>query len=103
MEKRTMNRRSVWALAAGATVLAASGAFADLFGGGNVGMLQDEGARVQLLGRVRSADRDFFVLAVKNMTFRVSAERREITSHQEVREGDRVRVFGDMLGGDRII
>jgi len=94
----------VWALAGAATVLAAASAFADpFFGAGtNVSMLQDDGAKVQLFGRVRSAERGSFVLAVRGMTFHVSAQRREVTSRQDVREGDRVRVFGDMLGGDHI-
>lgn len=98
-----MNRRHLWALAAGTAVLTGTGAHAQLLGAqSGPSMLSDDGARVQVLGRVRSADANSFVLVAKNMTYRVQATRRDVTSRQDVREGDRVRVFGDLVAQDRI-
>ena len=98
-----MNRRSVWAVAGLTTALIATGALAGSFGtGGAVSALSEDGARVQMLGRVRSADRESFTLTVKNMTFRVMADKSEVATRQNIREGDRVRVFGSLIAADRI-
>jgi len=98
-----MNRRHVWALAAATAATMGTGAYAQLLGAqSGPSMLTEDGVRVQVFGRVRSADASSFVLVAKNMTSHVQATRRNGTSRQDVREGDRVRVFGDLTAQDRI-
>lgn len=98
-----MKKQNVWAVAAAAAAVIGTGASAQLLGAqSGASMLTDDGVRVQVFGRVRSADANSFVLVVKNMTYRVQATRRNVTSRQDVHEGDRVRVFGDLIAQDRI-
>lgn len=97
-----MKRINVWAIAV-AALASASVVYAQL--PEKFGITQKEdGARIQAVGRVRDVDpqRATFTLRVRDMVFKVSQYIGKVEHNRPLRDGQRVRVFGDLVSQDRI-
>ncbi len=94
-----MQRRTILSLSAVATLLTGTVATAQI---GQGRLRTEDGVTVQVVGRVRSADQNSFTLVANGMTFEVRANRREVIGNQDLRNGFRVRVYGDLTQANRI-
>jgi len=98
-----MRQVNVWALTAAGVLSLASVAGAQFGNQPAAGIMTEEGIRVQAYGRVQSVvDQNSFVLIANGVRLTVNARQREVVANQTIRTGQEVRVFGELVGENRV-